>query len=531
MAADPTSGEAASTGSARGRHGVITTPHPAATETGARVLAEGGTAIDAMIAASATLAVVFPHMTGIGGDALWILHDSKVRMIMGYGQSGCRLPDGGLAPRGPGSAATTAAALASWQTARDISCYEWQSPLHWPRLLEEAVHWADSGSRVSESQAFWIHQRSQLIAQLPELAPLCLSPDGNLLGAGERMRQPQLARTLERLASHGVEDFYHGELARQLSTGFDELGCGLTLADLEATRAPEVQPLTVRYRNGDYYNFPPPSQGLYTAQAMATLNQHDIAGLGNGSADYYHLLVEAIKQGLLLRNRELRDPERDRWDYRPRLQPHALNLQTAQPWSEPGQPADTIWMAATDRQGRTACLMQSLFHDFGSGCVIGDTGVLWHNRAAGFNPDPDHPNAWAPATRPAHTLNPSCYLADDGRQLFFGTQGGDGQPQTQLVLATQLIDYRQPVSAALHTPRFLLGRSFFDSTDNLKLEAGIDPRVREQLTQRGHSTETIPALSPYTGQAGVIERSADGLATAMHDPRGQGTARAVEGRA
>jgi len=179
-------------------------------------------------------------------------------------------------------------------------------------------------------------------------------------------------------------------------------------------------------------------------------------------------------------------------------------------------------MAATDAEGRTACLIQSLFHDFGSGCILGDTGVLWQNRAAGFSANPEHPNAWAPGKRPAHTLNPSCYLADDGRRLFFGTQGGDGQPQTQMVLATQLVDFERPIEQALRTPRFLLGRSFFDSTDNLKLEADIEPEVIETLKTMGHEIEIIPALSPFTGQAGAIAIETDGRRFAMHDPRGQG---------
>jgi gamma-glutamyltranspeptidase/glutathione hydrolase len=184
-------------------------------------------------------------------------------------------------------------------------------------------------------------------------------------------------------------------------------------------------------------------------------------------------------------------------------------------------------MAATDKEGRTACLMQSLFHDFGSGCMIGDTGILWSNRAAGFNPNPMHPNAWAPGRRPANTLNPSCYLADNGQQMFFGSQGGDGQPQTQLVLATQLVDFQQSIEEALNAPRFLLGRSFFDSADNLKLEANIDSHVKSQLAQLGHDIEIIPTLSPYTGLAGVVGVHVNGQVSAMHDPRGQGNAIAL----
>ena len=516
---------------------VICTPHAEASAAGMRILDAGGTAIDAMLAASAMLAAVFPHMTGLGGDALWMLHDSKVRTIVGIGQAGQRLPEGGkIGLRGPGSVATTAGALRSWQTAANISRYEWGSKLGWADLLEDAAVMADAGATVSRSQLFWQTLRQPLIEQLPDLHRLCKTQDrskneARWLEEGDTLRQPELANTLRHLARHGVEEFYSGELAEAFGAAFDRLGCGLTAADLAATQAVEMAPLSVRYRQGRLYNVAPPCQGLYTLQAMAALQHKPLAEAGNGSALYYHFLVEAIKQGLLRRNAELCDPLSSPWDFSETLEAKqiqayadAIDDQRAAPWNEPGRPADTIWMAATDAQGRTACLIQSLFHDFGSGCILGDTGVLWQNRAAGFNADPGHVNGWAAGKRPAHTLNPSCYLADDDRRWFFGTQGGDGQPQTQMVLATQLVDFEQPIDVALKTPRFLLGRSFFDSTDNLKLEGDINPDTAAGLAALGHDVEMIAACSPMTGHAGIIAISADDQRCAMHDPRGEGVA-------
>lgn len=510
---------------------VICTPHAQASAAGMQILDAGGTAIDAMLAASAMLAVVFPHMTGLGGDALWMIHDTQVRTIVGIGQAGQRLPDGGIIGlRGPSSVATTAGALASWQTAATISRHEWGSNFGWVDLLQDAASVAEAGTAVSQSQLFWQTLRQPLIEQLPDLHGVCKT-GGRWLRAGDTLRQPALANTLRHLARHGVEDFYQGELAHAFGAAFDRLGCGLTQADLAATRAPLVAPVSVPYRQGRLYNVAPPCQGLYTLQAMAALQHKPLAQVGNGSALYYHYLVEAIKQGLLRRNAQLRDPLSTPWDFAATLDERhiqgyadAIDDQRAAPWNEPGRPADTVWMAATDAQGRTACLIQSLFHDFGSGCILGDTGVLWQNRAAGFNANPEHVNGWAPGKRPAHTLNPSCYLADDGQRWFFGTQGGDGQPQTQMVLATQLIDYRQPIDQALATPRFLLGRSFFDSTDNLKLEGDMPAATIEGLAALGHEVEIIAAQSPMTGHAGIIAIDAEGRRSAMHDPRGEGTA-------
>lgn len=513
--------------------GVICSPDSRATEAGQAVLQAGGSAIDAVTAAAAVLSVVCPHMCGIGGDALWLLSDGKrVDTLMGLGQAGRRLPDAGaIAARGPASAATTAGALRGWTLAHDWSRHRWGSVMTWPDLLEQATALARDGYEVSGNQAFWQHQRRDLIRDLPDLTDLCCGPDGELLPAGHRVTRPALANTLEHLARAGISDFYEGELASALAEGFEKLGNGLIRDDLVSTKAQHSEPLSIRYRHGTLYNFPPPSQGLYTLSALNALNLVNLGALENGSADYFHYLVEAIKAQLRQRNHQLCDPAGGAMDTRHLLSREraavnyaAIEPQVAVPWREQGRPADTVWLAATDSQGRTACLMQSLFHDFGSGCMVGDTGILWHNRAAGFNGNFAHANGWAPGKRPAHTLNPSAWLADDGRQFYFGTQGGDGQPQTQMVLATQLVDFHQTIEQALAAPRFLQGRSFFGSSENLKLEQSIGSAVGEALARRGHHIEWIPELSPFTGLAGAIAVHPDGRREAMHDPRGEGSA-------
>ncbi|MFL1406601.1 gamma-glutamyltransferase family protein [Marinobacter sp. M1N3S26] len=518
---------------AESHKGVICTPDARATEAGMEVLKAGGTAIDAATAAGAVLSVVCPHMTGLGGDALWLLSDGRqVDTLLGLGQAGRRLPDAGaIAMRGPASAATTAGALRGWSMAHEWSVHRWGSALTWPDLLEPAIALARDGYGVSASQVFWQDQRRDLIRDLPDLTALCCGADGELLSEGTNVTRPELATTLEHLARVGLTDFYEGELATALAEGFARLGNGLTRDDLVATQSWHSEPLSIRYRQGTLFNFPPPSQGLYTLSALNALNHVDMAALENGGADYFHYLVEAIKAQLKERNRKLCDPAGgtlDTWRLLSRERAAAnyaaIDPEVAVPWQEQGRPADTVWLAASDANGRTACLMQSLFHDFGSGCMVGDTGILWLNRAAGFNPAPAHANAWAPGKRPAHTMNPSAYLADDGRQFYFGTQGGDGQPQTQMVLATQLVDYRQSIDRALKAPRFLQGRSFFGSSENLKLERNIPPAVGEALVQKGHDIEWIPELSPFTGLAGAIAVHLDGCREAMHDPRGEGTA-------
>lgn len=335
--------------------------------------------------------------------------------------------------------------------------------------MDQAIDLARAGYEVSANQAFWQQQRQELILNLPDLTTLCCNLNGQLMPEGTKVTRLELASTLEHLARVGPAEFYEGELATVLSEGFERLGNGLKREDLLATQAWHSKPLSIRYGAGTLYNFPPPTQGLYTLRALNALNHVDMSVLENSGADYFHFLIEAIKAQLKHRNVQLCDPTGGTFNIRRLLSQEQASLDYANispaiavPWSEQGKPADTVWLAATDSEGRTACLMQSLFHDFGSGSgsVIGDTSVLWLNRAAGFNPDATHINAWAPSKRPAHTLNPSAYLGDDGRQFYFGTQGGDGQPQTQLV------DFHQTVDQALTASRFLQGRSFFGSSEN-----------------------------------------------------------------
>ena len=509
-------------------YAVITTPQSDATEAGHAILREGGTAIDAMIAAAAVLCVTTPHMVGLGGDALWMLQDSgQVSTISGIGQAGRRLPASGqIQRRGEDAIATTAAALASWETAWQISRQRWHSRLPWSRLLEPAIDKARHGFRVTDSQLFWQSQRRPLNTIYPDLNAFWCRADGGELQAGDSLTLPALANSLESISKHGAMSFYQGELGHALAEGFKQRDLCLDQHDLAATRAPELEPVSIRYRQGRLYNVAPPCQGVVTLQTMAYLNRFPLGKSETDLARYYHLMVESIKLALQRRNRELCDPvyepfDIDDWLHLSKQEIQAINLTQAAPWIDEANPADTAWLAAIDQDGRGAAIIQSLYFDWGSACTIGDTGILWQNRAAGFSSLSSHPNTWSPGKRPAHTLNPSLYKYDDGDWMLFGSQGGDGQPQTQTVLATQLIDYEQSLEEALHAPRFLLGRSFFDSTDNLKLEAHIDPIVLDKLRHFGHELEIIPRLSPLAGLAGIAKYTKDGTRSAMHDPRGQ----------
>ena len=512
---------------------MVTSPHPMASEAGRDVLARGGNAIEAAIAMAATLSVVYPHFTGLGGDAFWLIAqpDGAVRALSGIGQAAqdCSGYEGRAAipVRGAASTLTSAAAVDSWGKAFAISRDSWQGRCRWDELLAPAIALAEQGVPVSRSQRFWAQERAGETAAWPGFEAV-FAPGAPTL------RQPQLARSLQRLAAFGARDFYEGGLARYLAQGLADAGSPLTLADLERTHAREEAPLCLPYRQGWLHTFAPPTQGISTLQAMGMLEQVDFSAVAEGGAAHYHLMVEAIKLAFIDRDRFVADPDVVAVPVDALLAPDYLAAQfkrissmSARSWPQPFRHGDTVFMGAADAQGRGVSLLQTIYFDWGSGVVVGDTGVLWHNRGAAFSLDPAHPNVLRPGKRPFHTLNPGIYTVGGKPRLLYGTQGADGQPQTLVALLTRLIDYGMDPRQAMARPRFLLGRTFSDARDTVKLEADVGPDVIETLKALGHEISLIPAQSPLAGQPGVIRMSPDGSLCGAHDPRSEGCALGV----
>ncbi|MBO9513305.1 MAG: gamma-glutamyltransferase [Variovorax sp.] len=510
---------------------MVTSPHPLASEAGRAVLARGGNAIEAAIAMAAVLSVACPHFTGLGGDAFWLIArpGAPVRALSGIGQAAAHVPASGgpIAVRGAASALTTAAAVDSWGQAHAISRKDWQGEIGWEALLAPAIAHAEAGVEVSASQRFWLDMRASELAQWPGF-------EATFPPAARHWRHPALARTLARLATKGPREFYEGELAERLARGLRAAGSPLTLADLQRTCAREVEPLGLPYGGGTLLTLPPPTQGITTLQAMGILGELGMAGVPEGSAEHFHRMVEAIKLAFIDRDRWLADP-----DFAPvpvaqlldpayiRAQARRIDGARAMPWPRPFRHGDTVFFAAADAQGRGVSVLQTIYYDWGSGVVAGDTGVLWHNRGAAFHPDPAHHNGLRPGKRPFHTLNPGIFMQDGRPRLLHGTQGADGQPQTLVALLTRLIDHGLDPAQALARPRFLLGRTFSDSRDSLKIEEDAGAEVLQALRTRGHELALLPARSPLAGQPGVIRLEADGWMSGAHDPRGDGVALGV----
>lgn len=507
-------------------NGALTTPHPLATEIGRDVLRQGGTAAEALIAAGAALTVVMPHFCGLGGDAVWLIADRSGRQssFLAIGQGIARpMPAGPIPQRGPGSVLTTAALVDGWQHAFTYARDQLGGTARWADLLAPAITLAQEGFPVSSSQAFWGEYRATEAATWPGFGAIFLQ-DGKPLRPGHLLVQPQLAQSLREIGEQGASAFYTGDLSTRIVDGLRAAGVTISAEDLARTRTREAAPLQLPYRGMTLLAPPPPTQGVTTLQIMGILSQFDLAGVKPGSTDHFHLCVEATKQAFLQRRMLGDTPEVTAhisgWLSEERLRAlrSDISTDTAMPWPQEWQHGDTVFLAAIDAQGNAASVLQSTYYDWGSGVVAGDTGIIWQNRGAAFSSDPHLPNAFAPGKLPFYTLNPGIALEDGRPKYVYGTQGADGQPQTLSMLLTRLIDFEQTPEAALSAPRFLLGRTFSDSRDSLKLEADISARTFSELKNRGHEVTTIPAQSPLAGQAGIVWTDPTGH-NAQHDPR------------
>ncbi len=503
---------------------MITTPHWLASEAGAKVLRRGGNALEALVAAGAALSVVYPHFCGLGGDAVWMVSDShgEAKCFLGIGQAANAMPTGEIPLRGPGSTLTTACLLDSWDAVLAHSERDWAGKERLPSLLDDAIALAENGFEVSRSQGFWHRFRHAELENWPGFT--------SLFRQAGLQRQPGLARTLKTIARRGARDFYEGELSRQITAGLEKIGSPITAADLALTRTEAVAPLRQSYRHMTLLAPPPPTQGVTTLEIMGVLSHLPMADFPADSATYYHHLVEAVKQAFLDRH-GIADPRFGDDVSAALLDPahlsiraSSINAARALPWPQPYHHGDTALLAAVDAEGRCASLLQSIYFDWGSGMSIGDTGILWQNRGAAFSTVSSSPNFIRPGKRPFYTLNPGLALREGKPALLYGTQGADGQPQTLSLLLSLLIDHGLSPAAALARPRFLLGRTFSDSRDSLKIEENIGAQTVDALASLGHDVSTIDAFSPLGGQAGIIFFGEDGTIAGAHDPRSDGGA-------
>lgn len=518
--------------------GMFTAPHHLAAETGLSVLREGGNAIEAMVAAAATVAVVYPHMNSLGGDGFWLIHlpgQAEPIAIDACGGAGAKatlefytaLGLKSIPSRGPAAANTVAGAVSGWQEALKVSA-EAGGGLALDRLLEEAVYYAASGVPVTESQRQFTHANLDQLRAAPGFIE-AFAPGDAVPDRGEIFKQARVAESLESLGRHGLDSFYRGELSRGLAADLDRAGCPVGAADLAAYHAARVKPLSLDTSVGRVFNLPPPTQGLASLSILGLFDRLDVTAAE--SFEHIHGLLEATKLAVELRDRVIADPAVMVEDPMGYLSDAALSARAgrismthASPWPRGGLPGDTIWMGAIDAQGIAVSFIQSIYWDFGSGVVLNDSGILWQNRGASFQLTPGSLREIAPGRKPFHTLNPASAQLKDGRLMVYGCMGGEGQPQTQSAIFTRYAHFGQPLQQALTAPRWLLGKTWGEQAVNLKLESRFDPRLIEALRAAGHEFALSEDFDQDMGHGGAVVRRPDGVLEGAGDPRSDGYA-------
>jgi oxamate amidohydrolase len=507
------------------------------------VLADGGNAIEAMVAMAATIAVVYPHMNHLGGDGIWLLREpsGRLRALIAAGRAGAKarreLYRGheAIPSRGALAALTVPGAISGWILALEAArAHGGRVPL--ADLLADAIRHATDGYAVTRSQARVTAEMLAELEEVPGFAPTFLI-DGKPPDAGRMLEQPTLAATLDHLGRAGLDDFYRGDIGREIARDLDWLGSPVTRGDLERARAILAEPLSVALRSGTAFNTPPPTQGLASLMVLALFERLGVKEAEG--VDHIHGLIEATKRALRVRDGLVTDPERMAHSVDRCLEAQFLDAQAreidrrkAAPWpasaSATRRDGDTVWMGSADASGLVVSYIQSLYWEFGAGVVLPATGVLMQNRGASFSLEPGALNALEPGRLPFHTLNPALAVLDDGRIIAYGAMGGDGQPQTQAAIYTRHVLFNQSIDRAIDAARWLLGRTWGAERVNLRMEARFEGNLIDRLVTAGHEVEVLSeAYSDVMGHAGAVVRHPGGTLEAAHDPRADGGAAGV----
>jgi gamma-glutamyltranspeptidase/glutathione hydrolase len=524
-------------------HGMVTSPHSLASSAGVDVLRAGGTAIDAAIATAAVLGVAYPHMTGIGGDAFWLIHDGasgEIEYLNGGGkaaagaspealeQRGLReIPLRGIVP----ATLTVPGSVASWTKAHDK-----YGRLPLPRVLEAAIGYARGGYPVTARLADFIGFMRDELRNHPETAALLL-PDGAAPQAGAKLANPGLANTLQAIADRGRAGFYEGPVAAEMARFSRQQGGFFELADLAKQSAEWGKPLIGRYRDLTIYNTPPPTQGFTVIEMLNLVEPFDFRATELLGPDRVHMLVQAKQIAYHDRDRLLADPafadvpietliSREYAARRRSLLDPATALRWDQVPSYGSLSGDTVYIAAVDRHGNAVSLIQSLYGGFGSCVTAGNTGIILQNRSAYFSLDPAHPNCLAPGKIPLHTLIASMAKRNGKLSTVLGCMGADGQPQIQLQVYNAMIDYGLDIQEALELPRFLSGRfALGEARDTLYLESRFPADTIDALERRSHTVHRWGGWNELAGHAhGITIGAEDRILSGGADPRSDGAA-------
>jgi gamma-glutamyltranspeptidase / glutathione hydrolase len=526
------------------RGGIVAASQPLAVAAGLTIMAQGGNAADAAVAAAAALNVTEPTSTGIGGDAFALFYDASTRRVSALNGSGRapqalnleRLRQEGfqqeLPPYHPYTI-TIPGACAAWS-----DMVERHGRLDLGRVLTPAIRLAEEGFPVAPVTAwFWQRAAERQLAHAPGGQEMTI--EGRGPRAGEIFRNPGLARTLRQVAEGGAQAFYQGEIARAIVSAVQAAGGCISEEDLAAHHSDWVEPIHTTYHDLRIWECPPNGQGLAALLALKLLEGFDLRGLEPLSAGRLHLEIEAMRLAfadaawyvsdlavnaiplaeLLSKEyaasrRRLMDPRRA-----------AIDPQRGRPTAS----SDTVYLSVVDGEGNACSFINSNYMGFGTGIVPSGWGFTLQNRGHNFSLDPAHPNALAPGKRPYHTIIPALATraADDSLYASFGVMGGFMQPQGHMQVVIALADDRLDPQAALDRPRFCLTSGAPDS--RVALEEGISADTARTLAEMGHPVDLVHGHERAVfGRGQIIFRDPDsGVLWGGSDPRADGLAMAL----
>ncbi len=499
-----------------GRNGMASTSHPIASAIAVDILKNGGSAIDAAIAANAMLALVEPYACGIGGDLFAIVWDPKSRELVAYNGSGrtpagfdfpamlARLGEGKSLPLFGALAVSVPGAVDGW-----FALHQRFGKLPMAELLAPAIQYARAGVAITEVDA---HTWAASLTEFPgdnlkeaDIAELLrvYAPNGTAPAAGEVFSNPDLADSYERLVAGGRDAYYKGDIGQRIVAAVQAASGHLQASDLAAHSGEWVVPVSVNYRGYDVYELPPNSQGIAALQMLNIMQQFPLAEQGRGSADYWHILAEASKLAYEDRAKFYSDPDFSEIplsfllsEAYAKERAALINLQRAAQSVPAGQPplhGDTTYLATADSSGMMVSFIQSNFWEFGSGIVAQGTGFALQNRGSSFTMEPGHANVYAPAKRPFHTIIPAFIMKDGEPLMAFGVMGGYLQPQAHAQIVANLVDFGMNVQQAGDAARLVhqsasqpTGGRMLDG-GTVSVEAGVSEAIIAELRKRGHT--------------------------------------------
>lgn len=502
---------------------MVATSHPLAVEAALETLATGGNAFDAAVVAAAVLAVVDPRSTGIGGDAFalyWSPETGHPRGLAAAGPAPAALSIDALRsngfetmPQAGPWTVTVPGAVAGWERG-----LEQLGTISLERALAPAIEVAEQGFEVTPHIGDVWKDSVEMLAADPYLASVFLV-DGRAPSPGERMTNPDLARSLRAIAREGARAFYEGWISERIEAAVRAGGGLLRGSDLASWEGPRyVDPISAAYRGVDVYEMPPPNQGVLALQALMIYAGTTNAGL----ADEEHAAIEAVKLAFADAERHVADPDFHEVPVEAMLAAEYIEQRRSAldpsraAIAEPGRPSGTVYIAVV-KEDEGCSFIQSIFGGYGSGVGVEDTGIVLQNRGAGFVLEEGHPNRPEPRKRPFHTIIPAM-LGREGKMWgSFGVVGGPMQAQAHLQVLRNLLDRGADPQAAISAPRFkfLGGR-------RVGFEPAFDAGVVQELESRGH--ETSRNLSEQEAGGGQLIVRADGGLVGGSDPRKDGLA-------